>query len=55
LNVPKNSIKAGRFIFDEMGAWSEHQPPTQEENDRHLGINDEKAEYQASKLGAAAD
>jgi hypothetical protein len=52
----KDLIKAGRFVFDERDAWSEHQPSTREENDFierhgfeeyaewHLGINEEKPE-----------
>ena len=52
----KGLISDGRFVVDERGAWSEHQPSTQEENDFierhgieayrkwHLGINDERPE-----------
>ena len=52
----KQFIDAGKFVFDERDAWSEHQPSSQQENDFierhgfeeygkwHLGINDEKPE-----------
>ena len=52
----KQLIGAGKFVFDERDAWSEHQPSSQQENDFierhgfeeygkwHLGINDEKPE-----------
>jgi hypothetical protein len=47
-------IEAGKFVFDERDAWSEHQPSAEEENEFiarygfaeyakwYLGINDEK-------------
>jgi len=50
----KSLIAAGRFVYDERDAWSEHQPSAAAENafirehgygafgDWHLGINDEK-------------
>ena len=52
----KQFIDAGKVVFDERDAWSEHQPSSQQENDFierhgfeeygkwHLGINDEKPE-----------
>jgi hypothetical protein len=52
----KGLIEAGKFVFDERDAWSEHQPSAELENEfieRHglaeygkwyLGINDEKGE-----------
>jgi hypothetical protein len=53
-------LSAGKVIYDERDAWSEHQPSTQQENDFirehgygeyakwHLGIDDAEAEdYQA--------
>ena len=52
----KKLIRSGRFVFDERGAWSVHQPSTQQENDFivkhglteyarwHLGINENKDE-----------
>ena len=55
-NHAKELINAGRFVFDERDAWSEHQPSVQEENEfleRHgfqeykkwyLGINEERPE-----------
>jgi hypothetical protein len=53
----KSLIEAGRYVFDQRDAWSEHQPSTQQENEFierhgfdeyskwHLGINDEKKEH----------
>jgi hypothetical protein len=50
----KKLVNEGNFVFDERGAWSEHQPSTQEENDFiskhgyseyakwHLGFDDEE-------------
>jgi hypothetical protein len=52
----KDLIEAGKFVFDERDAWSEHQPSAEKENEFierhglaeygkwHLGINDEKGE-----------
>jgi hypothetical protein len=52
----KDLIEAGKFVFDERDAWSEHQPSAEQENEFierhglgeygkwHLGINDEKGE-----------
>lgn len=55
-NHAKELISAGKFVFDERDAWSEHQPSAREENEFirlhgfaeygkwYLGINDEKPE-----------
>lgn len=52
----RDLIVAGKYVFDDRDAWSEHQPSTQQENDYieehgfaeyaawHLGIDDEQDE-----------
>jgi hypothetical protein len=49
----KKLITAGRFVFDERGAWSDHHPTAEQENEFidqygyseygkwHLGIDEE--------------
>jgi hypothetical protein len=56
-NHAKHLVEAGKYVFDQRDAWSEHQPSTKQENEfleRYgfeeyakwfLGINDEKAEH----------
>lgn len=53
----KKLIAAGRFVFDERRAWSDHQPTTEQENEFidqhgyleyakwHLGIDEEWGEH----------
>src|SRR6202040_3548730 len=55
-NFAKELVVAGRSVFDERDAWSEHRPSAQTENEFlaahgfeeyakwYLGINDEKPE-----------
>jgi hypothetical protein len=50
----KSLIRAGKYVIDDRGAWSEHQPSTRQENELiqqhgyadyakwHLGIDDEE-------------
>ena len=56
-NHAKELINEGKFVLDERGAWSEHQPSAQKENEFiqrhgfdeyakwHLGIDDEEREH----------
>jgi hypothetical protein len=53
----KDLVEAGKFVFDQRDAWSEHQPTAAQENEFierygfdeyakwYLGINDEKGEH----------
>jgi len=56
-NHAKELINEGKVVLDERGAWSEHQPSAQKENEFiqrhgfdeyakwHLGIDDEEREH----------
>ena len=43
----KELIVAGRFVFDERDAWSEHRPSAQTENE-FLAAHGEAQEYQGT-------
>ena len=59
----KKLIAAGRFVFDERGAWSDHHPTAEQENEFidqhgyseygkwHLGIDEEWGEHAKARYG----